>query len=75
MPALLKQQWWDLPAAAQEKLGQVLQEQFEFLFDQLNIQGTKAIVAQTVTVPKHHRVRPTKAAVEGELEIASDLAD
>lgn len=71
----LKQQWWDLPAEAQEKLGQVLQEQFEFLFDQLNIQGTKAIVAETVTVPKHHRIRPRQAAVEGELEIASDLAD
>ncbi len=71
----LKQQWWDLPAEAQENLGQVLQEQFEFLFDQLNIQGTQAIVAETVTVPKHHRVRPRQAAVEGELEIAADLAD
>ncbi|MCA9956055.1 MAG: class II fructose-bisphosphate aldolase [Anaerolineales bacterium] len=71
----LKQQWWDLPAEAQENLGKVLQEQFEFLFDQLNIKGTKAIVAQTVTVPKHHRVRPTQATEEGELEIASDLAD
>ena len=71
----LKQQWWDLPAAAQAQLGQVLQEQFEFLFDQLNIQGTQAIVAETVTVPKHHRIRPRQAGVEGELEIASDLAD
>ncbi len=71
----LKQQWWDLPAAAQAQLGQVLQEQFEFLFDQLNIKGTQAIVAETVTVPKHHRIRPRQAAVEGELEIASDLAD
>ena len=71
----LKQQWWDLPAEAQATLGQVLQEQFEFLFDQLNIKGTKAIVAETVTIPKHHRVRPTRAVEEGELEIAADLAD
>jgi fructose/tagatose bisphosphate aldolase len=71
----LKQQWWDLPTAAQEKLGQVLQTQFEFLFDQLNIKGTKAIVAETVTMPKHHRVRPKQAAEEGALEIAADLAD
>ncbi|MBK8904922.1 MAG: class II fructose-bisphosphate aldolase [Anaerolineaceae bacterium] len=71
----LKQQWWDVPAEAQEKLGQVLQEQFEFLFDQLNIQGTRAIVAETVMVPKHHRVRPKQAVEEGELEIAPDLAD
>lgn len=71
----LKQQWWDLPADSQEHLGQVLQAQFEFLFDQLNIRDTQAVVAETVTVPKHHRVRPQQAAKEDELEIAADLAD
>ncbi|GJM42797.1 MAG: aldolase [Ardenticatenaceae bacterium] len=71
----LKQQWWDLPAAAQEKLGRLLQTQFEFLFDQLNIKGTKAIVAKTITAPTHHRLRPKQVVVEGELEIAADLAD
>lgn len=71
----LKQQWWDLPAEVQMHIGELLQDQFEFLFDQLNIQDTKKVVADTVTVPKHHRVRPLKAAEEGELEIAADLAD
>jgi hypothetical protein len=71
----LKQQWWDLPAAAQARIGDLLQDQFEFLFDQLNIKDTKKVVAETVTVPKHHRVRPTKAVEQGELEIAADLAD
>lgn len=71
----LKQQWWDLPAEAQAHIGKLLQDQFEFLFDQLNIKDTKKVVADTVTVPKHHRLRPTKAAEEGKLEIAADLAD
>jgi fructose/tagatose bisphosphate aldolase len=71
----LKQQWWDLPADVQTHLGEVLQEQFEFLFDQLNIKDTKDVVAKTVTIPKHHRVRPANAVEQGVLEIAADLAD
>ncbi len=71
----LKQQWWDLPDEVQTHLGEVLQEQFEFLFDQLNIKDTKDVVADTVTIPKHHRVRPMREVEEGELEIAADLAD
>ena len=71
----LKQQWWDLPAEYQAYIGELLQDQFEFLFDQLKIEGTKALVADIVTMPKHHRVRPTKVAEEGDLEIAADLAD
>lgn len=71
----LKQLWWDMPAEAQTHIGQALQEQFEFLFEQLNVKDTKQVVADTVTLPKHHRVRPTKAVEEGKLEIAADLAD
>ena len=71
----LKQLWWDLPAEAQQKMGEVLQDQFEFLFDQLNIKDTKAVVADTVTVKKQHRARPQQAVADSELEIAADLAD
>ncbi|MCP4421964.1 MAG: aldolase [Chloroflexi bacterium] len=71
----LKQLWWDLPGKIQEHLGQVLQEQFEFLFDQLNIKDTKGIVADTVTVRKLDRARPLTAVVDDDLAIAEDLAD
>ncbi|MCP4416993.1 MAG: hypothetical protein GY805_10245, partial [Chloroflexi bacterium] len=50
-------------------------EQFEFLFDQLNIKDTKGIVADTVTVRKLDRARPLTAVVDDDLEIAEDLAD
>ncbi|MDQ4076317.1 MAG: class II fructose-bisphosphate aldolase [Chloroflexota bacterium] len=71
----LKQQWWDLPEEEHRKIGQALQEQFEFLFDKLNVKNTKRYVSQTITPPTMHRVRPTEATEREALEIASDLAD
>lgn len=70
-----KEQWWSLDAALQEKIGRVLQEQFEFLFDKLNVKDTKEITNQHTTIQKISRPRPTEAAAEDELEMASDLAD
>lgn len=71
----LKQQWWDLDAAEQEKIGTVLQSQFEFLFDQLNVKETRDIVKQVTTIPVPHRPRPLKAVETPKLEVAGDLAD
>ncbi|MCP4357629.1 MAG: aldolase [Chloroflexi bacterium] len=71
----LKKQWWDLLQADQIKIGAVLQEQFEFLFDQLKIQDTREIVNGVTTIIKQHRTRPLQAAKETELETAADLAD
>jgi hypothetical protein len=71
----LKKQWWDLDTGAHERIGQALQEQFEFLFDRLNIKNTHGVVTRTVTVPTLHRPRPTAGIEEEELEVASDLAD
>jgi fructose/tagatose bisphosphate aldolase len=70
-----KQQWWDLPQDAQERIGGALQEQFEFLFDKLNVKGTRAVAQKHTTIQQLHRPRPTEATEQAELEIASDLAD
>ncbi len=71
----LKQQWWDLDGGAKERIGQALQEQFEFLFNKLNVKDTKQVVNDVTTVVAMHRKRPTEAAEEAVLEIASDLSD
>lgn len=70
-----KQQWWDMAAEVQDNIGGVLQEQFEFLFDKLNVKGTRETVNQVTTLPKMHRARPAAAVEQAELEMASDLAD
>ena len=71
----LKEQWWSLDGSAKERIGQALQEQFEFLFDKLNVRDTRQVVNDVTSVPRRRRMRPQEAADEGELEIASDLAD
>lgn len=71
----LKQQWWDLNAQAKEQIGRALQEQFEFLFNKLNVNDTKRVVHDVTTIVKTHRPRPDVAAKESELQIAGDLSD
>jgi hypothetical protein len=71
----LKQQWWNLGEDVKEKIGAALQEQFEFLFEKLNVTDTHQVVHDVTSVPTIHRVRPTEAAEEAGLEIARDLAD
>lgn len=71
----LKKEWWALPQADQEKIGAVLQEQFEFLFDQLNVKETRDIVNEVTTSKNQRRPRPLQAAEVTELEVAGDLAD
>jgi fructose/tagatose bisphosphate aldolase len=70
-----KKAWWDLGAEAQAKVGAVLEEQFEFLFDKLNVKDTRDVAAKFTTIQKQSRPRPQAAVEETELEIASDLAD
>ncbi|HZD11370.1 MAG TPA: hypothetical protein VE553_08510, partial [Candidatus Binatia bacterium] len=71
----LKQQWWDLDSAAKKRIGEALQEQFEFLFTKLNVSDTRRVVNDVTTVVKMHRSRPSEAAAEGQLQIAGDLSD
>jgi fructose/tagatose bisphosphate aldolase len=70
-----KQAWWNLSAEAQAKIGAVLEEQFEFLFDKLNVKDTRDVAAQYTTVQPQNRPRPQAAVEETDLELASDLAD
>ena len=70
-----KRQWWDLDDEVQIKLGQILQEQFEFLFKNLNVTGTRDFAKQVTPVVHHHKSRPLTASKETELKVASDLAD
>jgi hypothetical protein len=67
--------WWDLDRDIQTHIGSVLQEQFEFLFDKLNVKGTRDVAAEVTTRVMMHRERPTEAAAEVEAEEVGDLAD
>jgi fructose/tagatose bisphosphate aldolase len=71
----LKKQWWDLDPAIQEEIGQALQEQFEFLFEKLEVRETSDFTEKFTPKVQKHRPQPTEAVVESELEIAADLAD
>lgn len=71
----LKEAWWGLDDAAKKRIGEALQEQFEFLFTKLNVGDTKQVVHDVTTVVKMHRDKPQEAVQEGELEIAGDLSD
>jgi fructose/tagatose bisphosphate aldolase len=71
----LKQQWWDLDDEAKSRICGALQEQFEFLFEKLNVKGTREVVNQVTTMWKTHRPLPQQAQELRDLELASDLAD
>ena len=70
-----KQQWWTMEEAKLEEIGAVLQEQFEFLFDQLNVKGTRDIVEHTTTRVVIHQPKPAAAAAAVAAEDVKDLAD
>ncbi len=70
-----KQQWWDLDEGTQNKIGAILQEQFEFLFEKLNVGNTREIVEKVTTKVLIHRPRPLETADEVAEEDVSDLAD
>lgn len=70
-----KRQWWDLDAQLQAQIGATLQEQFEFLFEKLNVKGTRDLVANITTCVPMHRSRPVEAMEEAEAEDIADLAD
>jgi fructose/tagatose bisphosphate aldolase len=71
----MKKTWWDLDQDVHQRIGQALEEQFKFLFEKLNVQGTGAIARKYALATSQHRPRPMVAQAEGELEIAADLAD
>lgn len=70
-----KEMWWHMAPEVQENLGRVLQDQFEFLFDQLGIQNTHDVAIANTTRVTIHRQRPQVSAAEVAAEDVSDLAD
>ena len=70
-----KVQWWNLDESKLAEIGGVLQEQFEFLFDQLNVKGTRELVDQVTTRVIIHQPKPVEAAEAVAAEDVKDLAD
>lgn len=57
-----KRKFWDLDDATKAALARAYDEKFGFLFEQLAIGGTAAMVAQHVSAPAIHRPAPEGAA-------------
>ena len=53
-----KRKIWDMPADARASLARAYDDKFEFLFKQLNIHDTRALVAKHVHPPVQHREMP-----------------
>src|SRR5690606_26043449 len=70
-----KAQWWNLDEASLAEISGVLQEQFEFLFQQLNVKGTRDVVERVTTRVAIHQPRPVGAAEAVAAEDVKDLAD
>lgn len=71
----LKQMMWDLDAADMSRIEQALEEQFAFLFRQLGVYNTQAMIRQWTTRVVVSHLRPTESVAEEELAMADDLAD
>ena len=59
-----KQEMWNLPAPIRQQIGADLEKTFAFLFEQLRVTGTGAIVGRFVTAPalRVRGPRPTRAS-------------
>jgi hypothetical protein len=53
-----KKQIWSMPDDAKAALARAYDAKFEFLFTQLNVGGTKDVVAKFVKAPQTHRPMP-----------------
>jgi len=71
-----KRKIWDMPADVKETMARAYDEKFGFLFRQLNIHDTRALVAKYVHTPAQHRPmpHPDLAVVEAAPDDA-DLSD
>ncbi len=70
-----KKRFWDLSVAALDAIGASLEKQFAFLFDQLAIGGTSAVVAKRVEAPESHRPLPEGGVKAVKGESTDGLAD
>ncbi|MFQ5780853.1 MAG: class II fructose-bisphosphate aldolase, partial [Nitrospiria bacterium] len=67
-----KRRLWDLPPDLREKIGEALEEKFDFLFNKLNVVKTRDVVGKTVQpIGVSFALRDEIAAAEGESRRAS----
>lgn len=71
----MKRDWWALSEADRAAITEKLEAQFAFLFEKLNANDTRELVARTVTPAPQQRARPQAIAQEADLNLASDLSD
>lgn len=70
-----KKRFWNLPSDLRQKIGQVLEDKFTFLFNKLNVVGTKKVVTQWVKpVEVTFAIRDEIAAAEAESKAAAQPA-
>lgn len=69
-----KKHFWTLPEESLQAIGQDLEKQFAFLFEQLNIKGTKSIIEKFIQAPGIHRAEPVEVKA-GKKESTEGLAD
>ena len=70
-----KKQFWSLPAASLDAIGGSLEKQFAFLFEQLAIGGTTAVIAAHVPAREIHRPLPQGGVGSVKGESTEGLAD
>ena len=70
-----KKQFWSLPTDTRKAIGDSLEKQFAFLFEQLHIGKTAELVAKFVHTPEIHRPLPTGSLKPSKGESAEGLAD
>lgn len=69
-----KKHFWTLPEESLQAIGQDLEKQFSFLFEQLNIKGTKSIIEKFILAPEIHQAEPLELKA-GKKESTEGLAD
>ena len=70
-----KRQLWDLPDDAKATLARAYDEKFTFLFNQLAIGKTAAVVKKFVSPPTMHRLDPSEAVAVAAAPDDADLSD
>jgi fructose-bisphosphate aldolase class II len=70
-----KKRFWSLPDDARAAIRADLERKFRFLFEQLGMAGTTAIVERFVAAPEIHKPRPTGGVKKVKGENVEGLAD
>ncbi len=71
-----KKKFWDMPAENRKALDDAWEKQFGFLFDQLQIDGTKEVTEKFIRLVPIHRPLSSFGSVEvDDSSVAKDLAD